>query len=144
MEYIHSNMNCPLSEVLRAEFEEIDSILCRLMDEAEEQCRRLHMGAHPWSPTYTQANLRIEYWLNRMDYYFGINTNVRQLITLQNKLKIEYNPSLSKEDIRREIRQAFKHRKHVKSIAESLSLEYRTRLAQAKEDGEELVGLSEV
>ena len=83
MAYIHSNMTCLLSDVLRKEFEEVDLILCQLMDEAEEQCRRLYMGAHPWSPSYKLSDLQIDYWLNRKDYKKGINNNVRRLITLQ-------------------------------------------------------------
>ena len=83
-------MTCSLSNGLCQKFEEIDDILCSLMDEAEEQCRRLHMGAHPWSPTYKKFELRIEYWLNRKDYFLGINNNVKRLLTLQRKLKLVY------------------------------------------------------
>ena len=52
-------------------------------------------------------------------------------------MKIVYDPSLSLKDIEKEIKKAFQHRKHVKAISESLCLEYRTRLAQAKEDAGE-------
>ena len=65
------------------------------MDEAEEQCRRLYCGAHPWSPTYKRSELLLEYWLNRKDYALGLNNNVQQLIYLQRKLQISYDPTLT-------------------------------------------------
>ena len=48
-----------------------------------------------------------------------------------------YDPTLSLKDIENEIKKAYRHRKRIKSIAESLSLEYRTRLAQAKKEAGE-------
>lgn len=137
MDYIHSHMTCPLSKVLRREFEEVDELLCGLMDEAEENCRHMFCGEHPWSPTYKRTELLIDYWLNQKDYALGLNSNVRHLIVLQRQLKLNYDPSLSLEDILRELKATFRQRKHVKAITASLSLEYRTALAEAKEEAGE-------
>ena len=59
--------------------------------------------------------------------------NTRYLIRLQNKVRIEYDPTLSLEEVETKIVQAYEQRKICKQEAESLSLEYRTELAMAKE-----------
>ena len=58
------------------------------MDIAESKCRKLHTGEIPWSPAYKKVNLLLLYWQLRKSYINGLNSNVRQLIVLQNKLKI--------------------------------------------------------
>ena len=63
----------------------------------------------------------------------GLHTNVRQLIVLQNKLKIKYVSTISLSNIESNIRSVYSRRKKVLKMAESLSLEYRTKLALAKE-----------
>jgi len=103
------------------------------MDEAEAQCRKLRTGTIPWSPAYKSSCLLLEYWLKRRSYFKQDNTNVRELIVLQNKLKLQYNPNLNLAAINKEITKAHGKRKKCKEIAESLSYEYRTQLALAKE-----------
>ena len=74
----------------------------------------------------------------RRAYKLGLHSIVRQLIVLQNKLKIIYNPALSIQEINKKITDTFKQRKVIKQISESLSLEYGTRLALAKEEAGEV------
>ena len=56
------------------------------MEEAEDTCRKLHTGEVPWSPVYKKVCLILLYWYMTKDHSLGIHTNVRQLITLQNKI----------------------------------------------------------
>ena len=59
---------------------------------------------------------------------------MRQLIVLQNKLDIEYDRDVSLGQIISNIKDASRRRIKIKRMAVSLSLEYRTRLALAKEE----------
>ena len=71
----------------------------------------------------------------RKDYSLGLHTNVKQLRMLQNKLLIEYNPDLTKEEIITEFKAAYKKRKKIKIMVDDLSLEYRTKLTMVKRRG---------
>ena len=137
MNDVHKHATFPLSQRLIDEYEAIDILVCRLMDEAEQQCRKIRTGSIPWSPAYKHACLLLDYWYNRRKYANREHSNVRELIVLQNKLKLTYVPNLSIYDINIQIQAAYKKRKRCKDKAESLSLEYRTQLAAAKEDAGE-------
>ena len=96
------------------------------------------MGKVSWSPAYKKINLLLEYWRMRRSYILGLHHNVRQLIVLQNKLSIPYDDSLTLAEINYYISDTYKRRRRIKEIAESLSLEYRMKLAQAKEEAGEV------
>ena len=138
MNKLHTAATYPLPQHLRIEYEEIDKIAGELMDKAEKKCRKLHTGEIPWSPAYKKICLILQYWHLRKAYINSRNTNVRQLIVLQNKLKITYDCTLTKEQILEEIKFSNKQRIKIKKMAESLSLEFRTRLAMAKEEAGEV------
>ena len=108
------------------------------MKYAEKKCRKLHTGAISWSPTYKRACLHLEYWLQRRSYFLKQHRNVRKLITLQNKLGIQYEPNLVLPEIEQRIIKAHKYRHVCIKNDESLSLEYRTQLAVAKEEAGEV------
>ena len=78
---------------------------------AEKQCRKLRTGEIPWSPVYTRICLLLAYWTMQKNYSMGLHTSVRKLITLQNKLSIEYNPNISITDIINELKVAYKKHK---------------------------------
>ena len=134
MDALHRNATTPLSQRMIDEYESLDFLVCRLMDESERQCRKLRTGSIPWSPAYKQACLLLEYWYKRRSYVKREHTNVRELIVLQKKLNMIYDPNLSLMKININIKEAHKKRKQCKEKAESLSLEYRTQLAVAKEE----------
>ena len=73
----------------------------------------------------------------RRSYILGLHSNVRQLIVLQNKLSLTYDDSLTLAEITSKISDTYKSRRRIKQIADSLSLEYRMKLAQAKEEAGE-------
>ena len=138
MDKLHKRSVYPLPQYLFEEYENLDVLICKLMDAAERQCRKLHTGRIPWYPTYKECCQTLEYWLNRKSHYKKENRNVRQLIVLQNKLNILYNADLSLADIDNKIIILHKERKKCKLLAESLSYEYRTQLALAKEEAGEM------
>ena len=71
-------------------------------------------------------------------YFNGLHQNVRQLIVLQRKVNIVHYPTLTLHSITLNIKRAYKERKQCMQLAESLSLEYRTQLALAKEEAGEI------
>ena len=138
MEELHRNSSNPLPTWVAEKYEEIDAIICKLMTQAEKKCRKLHTGTIKWSPEYQKSCLQLLYWLQRRSYLHRQLKNVRKLLVLQKKLKIQYDPGLSIVEIEKNIVDAAKQKKLCKVNAESNSLEYRTQLALAKENAGEI------
>ena len=134
MNLIHQVATYPLQSAYAKEYERLYAHSSKVMTAAEKQCRKLRMGKTPWSPTYKKMMLTFEFWCQREDYARGINKNVRDLIVLQNKLMITYDPNLTIPQIREKKLECYIQRRKCKNIAEQLSLEYRFRLAQARDD----------
>ena len=138
MNSLHQIAIDPLTTAQQIEYEDIDKLLCINMEKAEKTCRKLHMGTTKWSPTYKKVMLTLEYWKMRKSYFLGLHSNVRQLIVLQNKLELDYDKNLTLNQIVQNIKQTYKLRLKIKRMAISLNLEYRTRLAEAKEEAGEI------
>ena len=131
---LHRTTCHPLTDAQAAEFERLDAISSSVMDDAEAQCRKLRMGQTPWSPTYKKAMMTFEYWCKRENHVTGVELNARDLIWMQKKLLIPYDPELSLEDIRQKKYECYLSRRKCTKMAEQLSLEYRYRLALAREE----------
>lgn len=106
-------------------YESIDSYIENFMELAEEKCRKSKTGEVSWSPAYKRICLEPLCRYMRKDYILGQHTNVRQLIILQHKLSIEYNPHLSVTEVIIKLQSIHKQRKRITMMAEDLSLEYR-------------------
>ena len=65
MESCHRATVYPLPPNIAHDYETIDDEVCKLMTEAEAQCRKIRAGAIKWSPAYQHASLTLEYWLKR-------------------------------------------------------------------------------
>ena len=65
--------------------------------------------------------------------FLKTHTNVRELLVIQKELKLPYNPNTTLPDINMEVKLAHTKRRKCKESAESMSLEYRTQLALARE-----------
>ena len=138
MQKIHEYADNYNSQQILDEYEAIYASSMEAMKYAEKKCRKLHTGAISWSPTYKRACLHLEYWLQRRSYFLKKHRNVRKLIILQNKLGIQYEPNLVLPEIEQRIIKAHKYRHVCIKNDESLSLEYRTQLAVAKEEAGEV------
>ena len=112
----------------------IDVLVCKVMDEVKEKCRKLHTGSIPCSPVYKKSYLLLEYWLPRCSHFYYKHRYERQLIVLQNRLQLTYEPSLNITKIGERTFLAHSNRKKYKRSVESLRLEYRTQLAMTKEE----------
>lgn len=124
MDLLHRQTSHPLQQHQIEEFEQPDEELCSYMETDELSCRKIHMRSVPWSPTYKNVSLEIEYCRMRRSYHLGLHINVRQLIILQRKLNYKYKNDLSLPEIENKIRSVYKKRKKIKNTAISISLEY--------------------
>ena len=134
---IHRN-----NPLLAEEYEEVMKRCNEYMKLSENKCRKLRCEEILWSPTYKLVMDKLLYGEMRKNYKLGLHKNVRQFITLQHKFKIVYNGSLSLIAIIDKIKETHAERKKIKTIAESLGLEYRHRLVLAKEDEGEMKSAS--
>jgi hypothetical protein len=134
MNTLHARTVLPLPQHLADEYEDLDVELCACMDRAEEHCRKFKTGRHKWSPAYRRARKELEYWQARLAHSKGLCNNVKRLQKLQRKLKIQYDPTLTRDDLLVKVKYAFAERRRCNKASESLSREYRHRLAAAKED----------
>ena len=137
MNNLYQTITIPLTKAYITEFEELDSNICQLIQEAEKQCRWVHMGSVQWSPQFKKSSIILEYWLQYRSYHTCLHPNIRLLITLQRQACIIYSPSLSVDEIDGKIILAYKHRHNCKKNAASLSLEYRTQLTNTKKEAGE-------
>ena len=117
MNYVYEKIYDQISEHFIEEFEKIDELLCKSMDYAESKCRKLCMGTIPWSPSYKRIDMEMKYWRMRKSYKLGLHRNVRQLLVLQNKLKIKYVSSMRLTMIEYRIRMVYVERKKIIKIA---------------------------
>ena len=119
MDDIHRDVVYPLSERIINRYEEMDVLVEDLMYAAKAQSRKLHTCTISWSSAYKRACLALKYWFSRR---FSMNKeyhSIRQLLVLQNKLKITYNPDLALADIKEQIKAAYKYRNTCKLMTES-------------------------
>ena len=96
---LHSRVtpDMPLSIIMIQEFEALNKVTDAKKELCEERRRKLCCGAVPWSSTYKKVNLELDYWIMRQKYLLGVHHNVRQLIVLQNKLRINMMPHYQKK-----------------------------------------------
>jgi hypothetical protein len=114
------------------EYEMLDKIITQSMYEAEHKCRKLRTGTVKWSPLYQKACDRVQYWLLMKHDALNKKVNKRKIVSLRRKLGLQYTAS-SLHDIEASLQGAIKNRKICKKYAEELQMEYRHRLAMAKE-----------
>ena len=98
------------------------------------KCSKIYTCMVKWSPAYTKTNQLLEYWRMRQMYKINLYSNVCQLIVLKNQLNLKYDRRLSMKTIEGNIFKCHKKGKKIKLMAESLSIEYRSRLAEVKEE----------
>jgi hypothetical protein len=114
------------------EYETLDKIITQSMYEAEQECRKIRTGKVKWSPLYQKACDRVQYWLLLKNDALHKKVNKRKIMSLRKKLGIQRTPTTLR-DIEESLQGAIKTRKQCKKYAEELQMEYRHRLAKAKE-----------
>ena len=114
-------------------YESIDALLTSAMYEAESKCWKLRTGIIKWSPLYQKACDRVTYWTLMRKDAFAQKVNKRKIVSLRAKLGIKHATPVGITEIDDSLQTAIKNRKLCKQHAEDLQLEYRHRLAKAKE-----------
>ena len=62
MDLLHARKTVyPLPQHLIEEYEAIDILVNRLMEEAEQNCRKIRAGDMPWSPAFQKARRTVKY-----------------------------------------------------------------------------------
>lgn len=130
---IHHNATFPPPVWACLEYEKCDQIIQDAMDKAEAKCRKFKCGNTSWSPAYQIIHDEIDYWKLRERYYLGLRPNMNLLKRLGKRANIKYTANLDRQGIMYKLSLAHQKRKEFKLRASSESLEYRNRLATAKE-----------
>jgi exonuclease III len=138
MEELHRSMQQSVLPTDVIKFEELDNIINAAMKEAEQKCRKLKTGIIPWSPLYQQACDRVTYWSLVKDEMMGVRVNIRKIRSLRNKLKIPRDQAMSLATATAKLRLAINNRTQCKRHAPELQMEYRYRLAKAKEEDDNI------
>ena len=131
--HIHDTATYPPPEWMPREYETIDTIIQESMHKAEQKCRKFKCGETDWSPQFQEIHDTIDYWLLRQRYIQGLRPNMDLIRRLGAKLDIKYYPS-NIQTIKKHLDTAHDKRRRFKKEATSASMEYRNRLAKAKEE----------
>jgi len=114
-------------------FEEVDDTINKAMNIAEQKCRKLKTGIVKWSPIYQKACDRVTYWTMLQKESQGKRINTRKLLSLRKQLRITINNG-SVHNVEEQLAKAKKEQKTCKKFAPELQMEFRYRLAKAKEE----------
>ena len=121
----------PLPPELQREYEALDAIRVNGMNYAERHCRKLKMGAIPWSPQYKAARDTVYLWNLVVKKMVGCHVHARKIIKLRRRLNIP-TTLLSLEDARSKLEEALVVYKELKQDAKELRLSHLDSLAEAQ------------
>lgn len=121
---------------------EYDTIKLQHLDatqDAEKSCRKLHLGAVPFSPAYSRIRYRIAYWKAMKTFYKGNRVSRRLLARLAKRAGVPHDLSLHSEaTCGLELRTAYALNSRMKKLHYELALAKRENfisdLAKARED----------
>ena len=134
MDSIHRRTVFPLPDSVAKEFEQLDDEICASMDYVERKCQVFHTGGEKFSLAYKAATQTVEYWTRHRGHELGFSRNARKLIKPQRKLQLVHNPALTILEILDAVGKARKKKENARNEPKVLSIEYRHRLAAAKEE----------
>ena len=77
-----------LTPTQQAEYDDLDRIRSKCMEKAEKKCRKLHMGAVPWSPSIQYSRHLVQYLKLTLRWKKGRKVSARLLIRLSSKVGI--------------------------------------------------------
>ena len=120
----------------QAEYDALDIIRVRAMAKAERKCRKLHMGALPWSPSLQYSRNLVQYIKLTMRRKQGRRVGARVLIRLSTKVGVNMEDKTVQE-LAKQLYEANKVYKSKKKEAASLRRSFLDYLATALEqDGQ--------
>jgi exonuclease III len=124
-------------------FESLDDTITQAMETAERRCRKINAGIIKWSPQYQRSCDKVTYWKLTIQQMAGRHSNTRKIRSLRKKLNLTITPT-SIQDAKEQMNKAIKERKKCKKYAAELQLEYRHRLALAKEEEDNIPAATHV
>lgn len=133
LQNLYNSMQTQILPTDLLQFEEIDTTINNAMVEAETKCRKLRTGIIAWSPLYQQACDKVTYWTLVCDELKGRHVNVRKIRSLRKKLKLTRDIHITIATATSKLQTAIQNHKQCKRYAPELQMEYRHRLALAKE-----------
>ena len=134
---IQQSITIPLNKTLAQKLEHIFKIRQEGIIEAESKCRKLRMGAVPYSEDFRMASKKIELWRAVESKKKGCKYSMSKLRRLETSLKIHNCLSLPAEEIKHHLQESYKEYWKVKKDAKKHRLHYLERKAQdiADENG---------
>ena len=121
-----------LSTQQRIEYEELDKLRTKAMKVAENQCRKLKMGAVKWSPKLQNARNKIEYYTLSRRKKLGRKVSSKILLRLSKRTGCNA-VALSVQELGKAIKEAYKQYKKVKKESWKVREEFLSQLAEALE-----------
>ena len=90
---LYNQYSGKLTPTQMAEYDDLDYVRSQAMKKAERKCRKLHMGALPWSPTLQHSRNRIQYIKLTIRRKKGRRVSARYLMRLSRKVgqNLQYN-----------------------------------------------------
>jgi hypothetical protein len=114
------------------QYNELDRIREESMKTAEKKCRKLHLGAVPWTPEIGRVRKVIQYIKLRMRKLKGRRVGARTLIRLQKKAQVNFQ-TLSECELKQKLDVVYKYYKKLKKKAVDLRESFLDSLAHALE-----------
>ena len=123
---LYNQFSGTLTPSQKVEYDHLDELREEAMQTAERKCRKLHMGALPWSPTLQHARDMVQYVKLTLRRKRGRNVSARFLMRLSKKVGVNYVDISNRklEKLLYEALQTYKQlKKEAKTMRESF-LEY--------------------
>jgi hypothetical protein len=115
-------------------FDQLEIERVEAMKEAERLCRKLFLGAIPWSPALGQAYAAAYYWRKSLHKKQGRRIHTRFLQRLRKRAgDFQHVPGLTEQQIKERLQQAYDHLAEVKRKASEHRQTYQEGLIQAYE-----------
>ena len=134
---LYNQFSGTLTPTQAIEYDHLDELRESAMNKAERKCRKLHMGAIPWSPELQQARNMVQYTKLTLRRKRGRKISARYLMRLSKKVGVNYETVSNRklEKLLYEALQTYKAmKKEAKQIRESF-LEYLATNLEAEGKG---------
>ena len=109
------------------EYDHLDEPREEAMYKAERKCRKLHMGAIPWSPTLQLARVKVQYIKLTLCRKQGRKVSARYLMCLSKKAGINYE-NISNRKLEKLLYKALQEYKAIKKEYKQLRKSFHSML----------------
>ena len=117
---LEAEAESPLTKAQAKEYENLLTLKRKGIEYADKKCRKLRMGAVPYSDSIKQAGVRIELWKAVITKKTGTKYSMTKLRRLEKKAGIKQSMGRTLTQAKNELKEAEKKYKEKKKIAEAL------------------------